>query len=440
MRSLLTRIILFVFAALAPVLCLGGGGTALAQNDIMEIIRRDWERKQQPAARPSTKVVRPPTKTRRARRASPFSTPRPARTTLAQPRATVAPTLFVKVLGDDFAEMLASGLVQQFADRPDIGITTLTKASSGLVRSDFFDWSKAATELAAGPEKLDAVVIMLGSNDRQQIRDGEAVYELRSPEWRAAYTRRIDALLAPLKAKGTKVFWVGLPPMKNERMTADIVGFNEIFRERAEQSGATYVDIWDGFVDADGAYSSAGPDLTGRVTKLRSGDGVHFTKAGSQLAAHYVERDLRRVLGQAPVASTPSATVPLSGEDSGRSAVSGTSVSALGPLAPMTDEEEGEEAAQPEKPEFGPVLPLEQAETSPGGVLLGAGRPPSNAPAPAVGPALPAAPDPTVPKVFVRGEALPAKEGRADDFRWPKSTEEPLKTSSRPADPVTGTP
>jgi len=440
MRSIFIRVSLLVCTVLAAALFVDGGGMAFAQNDIMEVIRRDWERKQQQTVRPSTKAVRLPVKTRRVRRASPFSAPRPARTTLAQPKATVAPTAFVKVLGDTFAEMLADGLVQQFADRPDIGISTLTKASSGLVRSDFFDWGKAATDLAAGSEKLDAVVIMLGSNDRQQIREGEAVYELRSQEWRAAYTRRIDAFLAPLKARGTKVFWVGLPPMKNERVTADVVWFNEIFRDRAEQAGATYVDIWDGFVDANGAYSSAGPDLNGRVTKLRSGDGVHFTKSGSQLAAHYVERDLRRVLGQAPVASTPSATVPLSGDDSGRSAVSGTSVSALGPLTPLTEEEEGEEAAQPEKPEFGPVLPLEQAETSPGGVLLGAGRPPSLAPAPAVGPPLPASPDPSVPKVFVRGEALPAKEGRADDFRWPKPVEEPVKTSRRPADQATETP
>jgi uncharacterized protein len=440
MRSILIRISLLVCTAFAAALFLDGGGIALAQNDIMEVIRRDWERKQQQTVRPTTKAVRVPVKTRRARRASPFSTPRPARTTLAQPRAAVAPTVFVKVIGDTFAEMLADGLVQQFADRPDIGISTLTKASSGLVRSDFFDWGKAVTDLAAGSEKVDAVVIMLGSNDRQQIREGEAAYDLRSQEWRAAYMQRIDAVLAPLKAKGMKVFWIGLPPMKNERMTADIVWFNEIFRDRAEQAGATYVDIWDGFVDADGAYSSAGPDLNGRVTKLRSGDGVHFTKSGSQLAAHYVERDLRRVLGQAPVASTPSATVPLSGFDSGRSAVSGTSVSALGPLTPLTEEEDGEEAAQPEKPEFGPVLPLEQAETSPGGVLLGAGRSQAVGSAPLVGPPLPVSPDPTVPKVFVRGEALPAKEGRADDFRWPKPTDEPVKTSSRPADQGTETP
>ena len=248
--------------------------------------------------------------------------------------------------------------------------------------------------------------------------------------------------LSPLKAKGTKVFWVGLPPMKNERMTADVVWFNEIFRERAEQAGATYVDIWDGFVDGDGAYTSAGPDLNGRVTKLRSGDGIHFTKAGSQLAAHYVERDLRRVLGQAPVASTPSATVPLSGDDSGRSAVSGTSVSALGPFAPATEEDE-EEASQPEKPEFGPVLPLEQAETSAGGLLLGAGQPLVPSPIQAPGPPVPVvAPDPTVAKVFVRGEALPAKEGRADDFRWlkPRAPVEPVKTSSRPVDPASKTP
>lgn len=416
LRSLLCRIVFLAVAASASILALDVWRGASAQNDIMQIIRRDWERKQelQRAVPRATRVPARVAQPRRTRpRASPFAAPRPTPATVAAPKVVVVPTIFVKVLGNSLAEMLADGLAAQFADRPDIAVKSQTKPSSGLVRDDYFDWPKAAADLVASGEQLDAVVIMLGANDRQALRIGEDSFDIRSDEWREAYVKRTDAMLAPFKAKGTKVFFVGLPPMKNERMTADVVWFNEIFRERAEAAGATYVDIWDGFVDGDGAYSSAGPDLNGRVTKLRAGDGIHFTKAGQQLAAHYVERDLRRVLGQAPVAATPSASVPLAGGDGGRSAVSGASVSTLGPDDVVTPGEE-DEVAQPEKPEFGPVLPLDQAESSPGGVLIGEG--------PAVPPSPGApAPDPTVVRVLSRGEAIPSKEGRADDFRWPRT-------------------
>jgi hypothetical protein len=66
MRSILIRISLLVCTAFAAALFLDGGGIALAQNDIMEVIRRDWERKQQQTVRPTTKAVRLPVKTRRA--------------------------------------------------------------------------------------------------------------------------------------------------------------------------------------------------------------------------------------------------------------------------------------------------------------------------------------------------------------------------------------
>jgi hypothetical protein len=208
-----------------------------------------------------------------------------------------------------------------------------------------------------------------------------------------------------------------------------------------ERAGATYIDIWDGFVDADGFYTATGPDLNGRVTKLRATDGVHFSKAGAQLAAHYVERDLRRAFGDAPVIATPNATVPLIPGDNGRSAVSGVSVSTIGLEAILP-----EEAAAPEKPEFGPVEPLEQVERSPGGVLLGGGQPSVPAAVASAGslPDLPAATgDPTAAKVLVRGEPLVPKEGRADDFRWPRQpigSGTPRRTSSRAIEPGPATP
>ena len=39
-----------------------------------------------------------------------------------------------------------------------------------------------------------------------------------------------------------------------------------------------------------------GPDETGQIRPLRTYDGIHFTKFGARKLAHYVERDLRRVL------------------------------------------------------------------------------------------------------------------------------------------------
>ena len=50
-----------------------------------------------------------------------------------------------------------------------------------------------------------------------------------------------------------------------------------------------------------------GPDFEGQIRRLRAGDGVHFTRAGARKLAHYVEREIRRVM----LARATPATAPL---------------------------------------------------------------------------------------------------------------------------------
>jgi hypothetical protein len=71
---------------------------------------------------------------------------------------------------------------------------------------------------------------------------------------------------------------------------------DELYRARAEKAGIVYVDIWDGFVDDQGRYAQQGPDFEGQTRRLRTYDGVNFTKSGAEKLAHYVEHELRRVL------------------------------------------------------------------------------------------------------------------------------------------------
>ena len=56
------------------------------------------------------------------------------------------------------------------------------------------------------------------------------------------------------------------------------------------------------------ASTLQGPDFEGQTRRLRTSDGVHFTKAGARKLAHYLEREIRRVMppGSEPVALPPS--------------------------------------------------------------------------------------------------------------------------------------
>lgn len=355
------------------------------------------------------------------------------------------PSQFVYVLGDSLAELLADGLTQEFATRTDIAVKSRTKSSSGFVRDDFYDWNVAIKDLLSSGEKIDAVVMMIGANDRQQLRDERGSYDTRAEAWRTIYTARIDSALAQFKARDIPVVWVGLPSMKNVRLNTDVVYFNEIYRDRTERISGTYIDIWNSFVDESGRYAAYGPDLNGMPAKLRAGDGVHFTKAGAQLAAHYVVRGLQGILGDAPrpgrsTAPAMSATDP---QLFPRSAVSGVSVSVVMPETLTSALDVPIEPPEPPRPLFGPVLPLETIERASGATLLGESAPQTVA-ASAAGTSIamqaaatPAArADPSVERLLVRGEALRPKPGRVDDFSWPRAKTSPALTSRAPSSAV----
>ena len=89
------------------------------------------------------------------------------------------------------------------------------------------------------------------------------VYEFRTDEWAASYTKRIDATIAALKSAGVPVFWVGLPSIRGPKSTSDLQYLNDLYRARAEKAGISYIDVWDGFRRRKRPLHPAGAGLRG---------------------------------------------------------------------------------------------------------------------------------------------------------------------------------
>jgi hypothetical protein len=366
----------------------------------------------------------------------------PANPAIAQgPRQKVEPSVFVVVMGDTLGELLSAGLDDALGDVPTAEVVRSTRADSGIVRSDFHDWPKTVQDILAGGQRITVGVMMLGANDRQAIREGELTHEPLSERWREIYRERVDRVANAFAERRIPLVWVGMPPMQNARLSGDMVNINELVRQRVERSGGFYVDLWPGFVDEENRYSAAGPDLNGQIARLRTGDGVHFTRAGARKAAHFVDVALRRLvpeLGSGP-ATAQQGPVPAEAQQATRQAAlpQATQQAALPPqgadpiplpleLQPGGIEKlidqmarlgrgvgagpEIEPIAPPEikvKPAAGPIRPLTGPAISPGGALtptLAAARGPG-------GPGL----------IFGDGAPPPPQPGRADDFRWPRT-------------------
>ncbi|MDX0513913.1 DUF459 domain-containing protein [Sinorhizobium medicae] len=208
----------------------------------------------------------------------------------------------VLVVGDFVAGSLGDGLKAAFETTPGIVIEPRANGSSGVVRNDYFDWPKAMSDYIA-EIKPAVIVVSLGANDRQLMRIGETREKFRTNAWMEEYRKRVAALATLARKDELPVLWVGMPPFQSTSMTADMVTFNGIYREEVEKVGGQFIDIWDGFVDEDGKFVLTGSDINGQQVRLRGSDGINLTKAGKRKLAFYVERDIRRLLGEAAAAT-----------------------------------------------------------------------------------------------------------------------------------------
>jgi uncharacterized protein len=380
--------------AVAIFLYATGGPAVLARNDSpQEFWNQQRDQPEQPA-----RLVKPPPKTSR-KPVRDFVPAEATRTPGAIGGTPIEPTFFINVLGDSLAVNAVDGLTQAFADKPEIAVVGRAHESSGLVRDDFYDWFKVANDLATAKDKLDYVVILIGINDQQILKDGADSLDPLSDKWREAYGQRVERLVAPFAAAHVPVAWVGLPPMRNERFSADVVKLNELYKERAEKAGAHYIDIWDAFADENGEYDAYGPDIDGQNAKLRGADGIHLTKAGARKMAQFLEADIKRAFDaakpQSDIANLPpdieQAAVDINAQIRREMGVAGP----VGAGA----------SAEPAKPLAGPIMQLTAKAISPGGVLATLQSAPQEGAA--------------VERVLAQGAPIAAKPGRADDFTWP---------------------
>ena len=122
----------------------------------------------------------------------------------------------VFVFGDSFAAGLWSGVSRSIDGDMRISLNGRYKEDSGLSRPEYYDWNGALPKILAS-NKIDIAIVMLGSNDAQPIREGAMRYAFETQEWRAAYVKQVDELIASLKGAGAAVYWMEMPPMEADK-------------------------------------------------------------------------------------------------------------------------------------------------------------------------------------------------------------------------------
>ena len=174
------------------------------------------------------------------------------------------------------------------------------RVATGLTRPDVFNWFE---EIRRQLKELKprAVILAFGGNDDKAymtgLPDGVSIDAFGGSVWRSEYGRRVGGLMDMINHAGAFVVWIGLPQTRSPEQTQRFDIVNAVVqREARKRAGrAAFIDTYTLFAGDDGGFAEYLPNSSGKLVKVRAGDGVHFEREGGDIIARQVLRELNRV-------------------------------------------------------------------------------------------------------------------------------------------------
>jgi hypothetical protein len=209
---------------------------------------------------------------------------------------TTSNKLRVLIVGDSLGIDMGGPLEN---DLENTGVVTATldgRESTGLTRPDYFNWP---VELQADIKSTNPqiVVIMMGANDPQDF-PGPPDIPYSSPRWNPMYAARVSNFMQIAESGGATVIWVGMPPMQNPQLSAEMNDIDAVDQQQAvlQSPPVNFISDWTLLGTAKGGYTPFITNASGQVINVRTPDGTHLTPAGGEVLSQAVINFLRGTL------------------------------------------------------------------------------------------------------------------------------------------------
>ena len=195
----------------------------------------------------------------------------------------------VLITGDSMMQYIGMIASQNY---PKLGLKVLdlSKQSTGLLYKKSHNWAQVIKDTLAQNKDIKLLVMLIGANDPWGRSINGKFYELNSSEWREFYARRVDEIYKIAKASNVKVLWLSLPCMQKTDYAKKIELLNEIYKSASEQNGQFFINTSEYLCQNDNFLTHL--NINGKRSKIRQDDGIHISKAGSQILA---DKILKRI-------------------------------------------------------------------------------------------------------------------------------------------------
>ena len=188
----------------------------------------------------------------------------------------------VLITGDSMMQYIGMIASQNY---PKLGLKVLdlSKQSTGLLYKKSHNWAQVIKDTLAQNKDIKLLVMLIGANDPWGRSVNGKFYELNSSEWREFYTGRVDEIYKIAKASNVKVLWLSLPCMQKTDYAKKTQLLNEIYKSASEQNGQIFINTSEYLCQNDNFLTHL--NINGKRSKIRQDDGIHISKAGSQILA-----------------------------------------------------------------------------------------------------------------------------------------------------------
>jgi len=224
----------------------------------------------------------------------------PANPTPRKPALDAARPLKVWVAGDSLGQVPGQSLQRVAGREKAVKVLAVeSRLSTGLTRPDLYNWFARFGE-AISELRPNVVVFSFGADDAHDymagVPEGRKLGPLGSSSWNAEYRRRVEGVTREFSAAGIATVWLGLPIPSGTGYARSFPVVNSVLRAVAAAHPKTskYIDTWHLLDSPRGKYT---PYLRigGKVTLLRSADGIHLTDAAGDLIAREVMKAFREL-------------------------------------------------------------------------------------------------------------------------------------------------
>ena len=224
----------------------------------------------------------------------PVYPPRVAPAKVAHP--TAAKPLSVLVIGDSLTTYTGNRLAELFAHQKIAKSKVIWRDGTGLATPQFFNWATWALSTIE-KEKPDAVVVILGGNDNQDMQRQSAYFPRGTDAWQKEYQRRVSVVTQAMINRGVdRVYWSGPPTARNSHD-------NDLYHQlNVAVSNATTGIKGAHFVDLAGPTAQDGQWVDTLVFgndafRARMGDNFHWSWKAAQITSKLVSDAMGRDYG-----------------------------------------------------------------------------------------------------------------------------------------------